>query len=76
MTNEEKSKIIAHDIRNKALGKYESAYQGAMAMAEFKDKLFEDILDASYEMRKDICRSNVSFADCTELIQKLRKQLK
>lgn len=42
MTNEEKSAIIAHNVRNKALGKYESAYQGAMEMAKFKDEEFRE----------------------------------
>lgn len=41
MTNEEKSAIIAHNVRNRALGKYESAYQGAMEMAKFKDEEFK-----------------------------------
>jgi hypothetical protein len=77
----EKARDLARDyFRRGQLGiaspDTESAgFACAMEMAKWKDEQFAKILDEAYEMRKEICRNNVSFADCTELIHRLRKKL-
>lgn len=40
-------------------------------MSEYKDKRFEEVMDNTYEMRKNICRSELSFADSTALVKKI-----
>lgn len=74
MTNEKKAKEVANVW--KAYGfHYATIYKIVLESLQWKDEQFAKILDETYEMRKEICRSNVSFADCTELIQRIRKKL-
>lgn len=45
----------------------------AMQMHEWTKNELLFILDNSYELRKKVCRSELSFADCTELVKRLKK---
>ena len=76
-TNKEKANLIAAGtiIGDRVITYSEIKYDAALQMAKWKDEQFEKILDETYEMRKEICRSNVSFADLTEFVQQLRKKI-
>lgn len=83
MTDKEKiSEVIARNLSGFSpsttiyrIKSQDAIYNIATEIAQWKDEQFNKILDETYEMRKEICRSNVSFADCTELIQRIRKKL-
>ena len=54
-------------------------YQSAMEMAEWKDKQWKEkleaVLEKSYDARKNICRNDMSFLDCTQFIKWFRKEV-
>lgn len=79
MNNQDKADEIAKDLENCDFDN-ESAWQGAMDMAEWKDEQHDDkinkVHEDVYDWIESNCRTDISVADCTNMVRWIFKELK
>ena len=77
ISNEQKAHNIVKEVSTiPNLFEYEAMTLCATKMAKWKDEQLEKLIEDTYTLRKKICRSETSFADCTELIKQLKLKMK
>jgi hypothetical protein len=82
ISNKEKAKEIANIYRDRMLQMNQICDNDWLIMElvndvlEWKDEQIEKVLEDTYDLRKNVCRSDISFADSTEVIKQLKLKLK